>query len=341
MSESNASRRFESLWQIALRRLALMPLLLLAVSLIIFLLLHLGRGDPALDYLRLSGISPTDQAVAAARHQLGLDLPLWQQYAHWLLQALQLDFGTSFISGRPVLTVMLEHLPATLALVAVALVVTVVASLVLGLWAGLHPGRWPDQLVRLVAFLGVSMPNFWIGFLLVLVFSIWLDWLPPMGYGGPLHFVMPALAISVMTISINARMLRMSMVETASQRHVHYARLRGLSRRRVVLAHQLPGALLPLLTASGMAIGELIGGAFVIENIFAWPGVGRLAVDAIQNRDFPVLQCFTLLMTLVYVLANLGVDLVHAWLDPRVRRRRPQSGETKGRAGLPAGEERP
>lgn len=322
MSDPRRAKRFEPLWKLALRRLALLPLLLLAVSLIIFLLLHLGRGDPALDYLRLSGISPTDQAIAVAHHQLGLDLPLWQQYGRWLWQALHLDFGTSFISGRSVLTEMLDYLPATLSLVAVAMILTVAMSLTLGLWAGTHPDGLPDQLVRLIAFFGVSMPNFWVGFLLVLVFSIWLDWLPPMGFGGPAHFVLPALAISLMTISINARLLRTSLAEVARQRHVQYARLRGLSRGRVMLAHVLPHAVLPLLTASGMAIGELIGGAFVIESIFAWPGVGRLAVDAIHNRDFPVLQCFTLLMTLVYVLANLGVDLLHAWLDPRVRRQR-------------------
>lgn len=315
-------RRFEPLWQLALRRLALLPVLLLLVSVIIFVLLHVGRGDPAMDYLRLSGITPTDQALMEARHRLGLDLPLVQQYGHWLWGALHLNFGTSFISGEPVLAMLLDYLPATLSLVAVALVVTVIFSVALGLLAGSYPDRWPDHLVRLIAFLGVSMPNFWLGFLMVLLFSVWLEWLPPMGYGGPLHFVMPAMAISLMTISINARMLRTSLLEARAQRHVHYARLRGLSAGRQLRAHVLPHALLPLLTASGMAIGELIGGAFVIENIFAWPGVGRLAVEAIHNRDFPVLQCFTLLMTLVYVLANLSVDVVHAWLDPRIRRHR-------------------
>ncbi|MCM2129560.1 nickel ABC transporter permease subunit NikB [Larsenimonas rhizosphaerae] len=315
-------RRFEPLWQLALRRLALLPILLLLVSVIIFVLLHVGRGDPAMDYLRLSGITPTDQALMEARHRLGLDLPLVQQYGRWLWGALHLDFGTSFISGEPVLAMLLDYLPATLSLVAVALVVTAIFSVALGLLAGSYPDRWPDHLVRFIAFLGVSMPNFWLGFLMVLLFSVWLEWLPPMGYGGPLHFVMPAMAISLMTISINARMLRTSLLEARTQRHVHYARLRGLSSGRQLRAHVLPHALLPLLTASGMAIGELIGGAFVIENIFAWPGVGRLAVEAIHNRDFPVLQCFTLLMTLVYVLANLGVDVVHAWLDPRIRRHR-------------------
>ncbi|MCM5704425.1 nickel ABC transporter permease subunit NikB [Larsenimonas salina] len=314
-------RRFEPLWRLAGRRLALIPLLMLIVSLAMFVLLHLGRGDPALDYLRLSGIAPSEQAVATVRHQLGLDLPLWQQYGQWLWNALHLDFGTSYITGRPVLAELFNYLPATLWLVAVAFCVTVIFSVLLGVIAGSYPERLPDHLVRAVAFLGVSLPNFWLAFLMVLVFSIWLKWLPPMGYGGPSHFVLPAIAISVMTISINARLLRTSLVEVAGQRHVHYARLRGLSPSRRLRAHILPHALLPLLTASGMAIGELIGGAFVIENIFAWPGVGRFAVEAIHNRDFPVLMCFTLLMTLVYVLANLGVDLVHAWIDPRVRRR--------------------
>ncbi len=300
-------------------RLALIPLMLLGVSGVVFAMLRLGRGDPALDYLRLSQIPPTDAAIARARVLLGLDRPLVEQYLSWLWDALRLDFGVSYATRRPVLDEFLYYLPATLQLAAVALLVTLAVSVPLGIWAARHPDKLPDQIVRGIAFIGVSMPNFWLGFLLVMVFSVWLGLLPPLGKGGIEHMLMPVLAVSLMSLSINARMLRTSMLEAGGQRHVLYARLRGLSDRNVTRHHILRNALLPIVTATGMHIGELIGGTLVVENIFGWPGLGRYAVSAIYNRDFPVLQCFVLLMTLIFVLCNLIIDILYAWLDPRIR----------------------
>ncbi|MBK1870860.1 nickel ABC transporter permease subunit NikB [Taklimakanibacter albus] len=300
-------------------RLALIPLMLLGVSAVVFAMLRLGRGDPALDYLRLSQIPPTDAAIAKARVLLGLDRPLVEQYLTWLWDAVRLDFGVSYATRRPVLDEFLYYLPATLQLAAVALVVTLAVSLPLGIWAARHPDKLPDQIVRGIAFIGVSMPNFWLGFLLVMVFSVWLGLLPPLGKGGVEHMLMPVLAVSLMSLSINARMLRTSMLEAGGQRHVLYARLRGLSDGNVTRHHILRNALLPIVTATGMHIGELIGGTLVVENIFGWPGLGRYAVSAIYNRDFPVLQCFVLLMTLIFVLCNLVIDILYAWLDPRIR----------------------
>lgn len=300
-------------------RLALIPLMLLGVSGLVFAMLRLGRGDPALDYLRLSQIPPTDAAIAKARVLLGLDRPLVEQYLSWLWDALRLDFGVSYATRRPVLDEFLYYLPATLQLAAVALLVTLAVSVPLGIWAARHPDKLPDQIVRGIAFIGVSMPNFWLGFLLVMVFSVWLGLLPPLGKGGIEHMLMPVLAVSLMSLSINARMLRTSMLEAGGQRHVLYARLRGLSDRNVTRHHILRNALLPIVTATGMHVGELIGGTLVVENIFGWPGLGRYAVSAIYNRDFPVLQCFVLLMTLIFVLCNLIIDILYAWLDPRIR----------------------
>jgi nickel transport system permease protein len=300
-------------------RLALIPLMLLGVSGLVFAMLRLGRGDPALDYLRLSQIPPTDAAIAKARVLLGLDRPLVEQYLTWLWDAVRLDFGVSYATRRPVLDEFLYYLPATLQLAAVALLVTLAVSVPLGIWAARHPDKLPDQIVRGIAFIGVSMPNFWLGFLLVMVFSVWLGLLPPLGKGGVEHMLMPVLAVSLMSLSINARMLRTSMLEAGGQRHVLYARLRGLSDRNVTRHHILRNALLPIVTATGMHIGELIGGTLVVENIFGWPGLGRYAVSAIYNRDFPVLQCFVLLMTLIFVLCNLIIDILYAWLDPRIR----------------------
>ena len=274
---------------IALRLILLVPVLL-GVSLMVFLLLHMGNGDPALDYLRLSQIPPTDSALAEARQALGLDRPLPEQYLSWVWNALHLDFGVSYITGRPVLDDVLYYLPATLQLGALALLVTLALSIPLGLAAARWQGKWPDHVVRFVTFIGVSMPNFWLAFLLIALLSLWLGWLPPMGRGGPAHLVMPVLAIALMSMSINARLLRASLLDVRQHRHVFYARARGLNERRVWRDHILRNAWMPLVTATGMHIGELLGGALVIETIFAWPGVGRFAVSAVLNRDFPVIS---------------------------------------------------
>ncbi|MGV1952470.1 nickel ABC transporter permease subunit NikB [Agrobacterium vitis] len=302
-----------------LRRILLLIPMLLGASLVIFLMLRLGPSDPAMDYLRLSKVPPTPLALADARQMLGLDRPIAIQYVDWLGHALRLDFGVSYATQRPVLPDLLYYLPATLQLAGLALILTFAISIPMGVWASRHRNKLPDHIVRLVSFLGVSMPNFWLGFLLVLVFSVQLGWLPAMGRGGFAHMIMPAIAIAFMSLSINARLLRASMLEAAGQRHVLYARLRGLSRQRVERGHILRNALLPIITATGMHVGELLGGTLVIESIFGWPGVGRYAVSAILNRDYPVIQCFTLLMVGIFVTCNLLVDIAYAWADPRIR----------------------
>lgn len=301
------------------RRVLLLIPMLLGTSLFIFLILRLGPSDPALDYLRLSKIPPTPQAVESARELLGLDKPIMTQYFHWLSDALHLDFGISYATQKPVLPDLLYFLPATLQLAGLALALTIILSVPMGMLAARYREKWPDQLVRVIAFIGVSMPNFWLGFLLILLFSIHLGWLPPMGKGEAKHLIMPVIAISLMSLAINARLLRASMLEVAGQRHVRYARLRGLSEMTVERSHILRNAWLPVITAIGMHIGELLGGALIIESIFSWPGVGRYTVSAIMNRDYPVIQCFTLLMVVIFVLCNLIVDIIYAIADPRIR----------------------
>lgn len=303
-----------------LKRLLLLIPMIFAASVLIFLLLRLGTGDPAMDYLRLSNLPPTPEMIAATRAQLGLDQPLWTQYAHWLWRALHLDFGVSYATQRPVLEDVLHFLPATLQLAGAALLLILLTSVPLGIQAARHRDRLPDYAVRALAFLGVSMPNFWLAFLLVMFFSVHLQWLPAMGYGGWRHLILPAVSIAFMSLAINARLLRASMLEAAGQRHVTWARLRGLSARQTERRHILRNAALPVITALGMHIGELIGGTMIIESIFAWPGIGRYAVSAIFNRDYPVIQCFTLVMVIVFVLCNLAVDVLSAALDPRIRR---------------------
>lgn len=303
-----------------LRRILLLIPMIFAASVIIFLMLRLGTGDPALDYLRLSNLPPTPEMVASTRAMLGLDQSLVTQYASWLWKALHLDFGLSFATQRPVIDDVMHFLPATLQLAGAALVIILLTSVPLGIWAARHRDRPADFIVRMIAFLGVSMPNFWLAFLLVIFFSVYLQWLPALGYGGWQHLILPAASIALMSLAINARLLRASMLEVAGQRHVTWARLRGLSDRQTERRHILRNASLPVVTAIGMHIAELIGGTMIIENIFAWPGIGRYAVSAIFNRDYPVIQCFTLVMVVVFALCNLTVDLLNAALDPRIRR---------------------
>lgn len=302
-----------------LKRVAMLVPLLLGVSLVVFLLLRLGSNDPAMSYLRLSHIPPTAEALADAREQLGLNAPLAVQYLDWLGKAVRLDFGRSYVTGVPVTQHLLHYLPNTLYLAGVSLLLTIGLSLPLGILAAVYKNRWPDHLSRLLAYVGVSTPSFWLGFLMMIVFSVKLDWLPAMGMGGFSHVIMPAFSVALMSLCINMRLIRGSMLEQMHNRHILYARLRGLKASTIVGRHVLRNALIPVITAMGMHIGEILGGAVVAEVVFSWPGVGRYAVSALYNRDFPVMQCFILMMTVIFVLCNLVVDILAAGVDPRVR----------------------
>ena len=293
--------------------------MLIGVSLIVFLLLHLGPNDPAMSYLRLSGIPPTDQALVEARLELGLDRPLAVQYLAWHGKAVRLDFGRSYVTGAPVTDHLLHYLPNTLYLAGVSVLLTILLSVPLGILAAVYKDRWPDHLSRALAYIGVSTPSFWLGFLLMIVFSVKLNWLPSMGMGGFSHVIMPALSISLMSMCVNMRLIRGNMLDQTHNRHILYARLRGVPESRIVTRHVFKNALIPVITAMDMHIGEILGGAVVAEVVFSWPGVGRYAVSALYNRDFPVMQCFVLMMTVIFVLCNLLVDILYAAVDPRIR----------------------
>lgn len=302
-----------------IKRLLLLAPLLLGVSLVVFILLRSGDNDPAMSYLRLSGIPPTDAALADARETLGLNRPLPVQYVEWLGRAVRLDFGVSYVTGAPVTRHLWQYLPNTLYLAAVSILMTVILSLPLGILAAVFKGRWPDQASRMLAYLGVSTPSFWLGFLMILLFSVKLNILPSMGVGGFRYVVMPAFSVALMSLCINMRLIRGSMLEQMHARHILYARMRGVTEARVIGRHVMKNSLIPVITAFGMHVGEILGGAVVAEVVFSWPGVGRYAVSAIYNRDFPVMQCFILMMTVIFVLCNLATDLLYAYVDPRIR----------------------
>ena len=300
------------------RLLSLIPVLV-GISIITFLILRLTPGDPAEAYLRLSQIPPTEAAIAAARTELGLDRPLPVQYWDWLMKAITLDFGKSYATHRPVWDEMMLFVPATAQLAGVSLVITLVISIPMGIFSALYKDGWFDNFCRLMAFTSAATPNFWLGFLLMYFFALKLDLLPTLGRGSWEHFILPAVTLSFGYIATYIRLLRTSMLENLDQQFVLYARARGLKESWVIGRHVLKNAMLPVVTALGMSIGHLLSGSVIVESVFAWPGIGRFCVSAILNRDYPVVQCFVLMMSFIFVIANLLVDIAYAWLDPRIR----------------------
>jgi nickel transport system permease protein len=306
------------IWFVVKRFSSLIPVLF-GISLITFILIHLTPGDPAVVYLRLSQIPPTDEAVAAIRAELGLDNPLYVQYLDWLRKVVQLDFGTSYVSKEPVWDEMLLHLSATLELTVAALILTVVISLPIGIFSALYKDRIFDQLSRMLAFVGASMPTFWLGFLFMYFLSVKLDLFPVLGRGTLSHLVLPSLTLAFAYISSFTRLQRASMLENLNQPFLLYARARGLRERLVVGRHVLKMALMPVVTVLGMSIGNMLSGAVIVETVFAWPGMGQLFVSSILNRDYPMIQGMLLLIGMIFVISNLLVDIAYTFLDPRIR----------------------
>ncbi|MFC3847071.1 ABC transporter permease subunit [Helicobacter baculiformis] len=300
------------------RALLVLPMLF-AVSFIIFFMLRLNGTDAAMSFLNASGIAPTDEALAVAKTQLGLDKPLLEQYYLWLKNVAKFNLGVSYITGRQITPDIIYYFSNSLKLIALALCFTLGLSLPLGVLSAVFKDKFIDYLIRFFSFLGVCTPNFWLGFLLISLFSVKLGWLPPFGSGGISHLLMPAFAISFMSIAISARLIRANMLENMHARHVGYAKMRGIKGARLVLSHILRNALLPVVTAIGMHFGELVGAAIVVENVFAYPGTGSFIVSAIINNDYPVILAFMLLMAVIFILSNLIIDLCYVWIDPRIR----------------------
>ncbi len=300
------------------RILALIPLFI-GVSLFVFFVLRLGKTDPALAYARISGLPATEQILSDVRISLGLNNPIWQQYLDWLKAALQGDLGLSYVSGKPALGEILYFLPATLELTLWAILLTVLLSIPLGIIGAYYKDKWPDFIIRLLSFSAVSTPSFWLGFLLMLVASKYFGFLPSIGRDGLASLILPVLTLSFMSIGINARLVRSCILEHMHSRSVIYAKARGLSKQRITM-HTLRNACIPVLTTLSMHFGELLGGAVIVENIFNWPGVGRYVLTAIYNHDYPVIQAFTLAMAVIFVFVNLVVDILYAFINPRIYR---------------------
>jgi peptide/nickel transport system permease protein len=307
-----------------LKRLVSMAPVLLLVSVVIFSLIHLTPGDPVVAML---GEEATPEARDRLRAQLGLDKPIPVQYATWLTRALTGDLGRSIRTNQPVAEAISQRLPVTIELAILALAIALTIALPAGIIAATRRGTLADVGSTILALLGVSMPGFLLAVFLVYIFSLQLRWLPPIGYVSPLQdlvgnlkaMVMPAIALGAFAAGATARLTRSTLLEVLGQDYIRTGWAKGLDEGAVVRRHALKNALIPVVTVVGLQLGNLLGSAVVTETIFALPGVGRLVVDSIYQRDFPLVQGVTLYLALIFLFVNLVVDMIYAYLDPRIR----------------------
>ena len=288
---------------------------ILGASLVIFVISRLS-GDPTI--LLLPQDAPPE-AVAATRAALGLDQPLWMQYPIFLVNAVRGDFGISYRWQQPALSLVLERLPATIELAVAGLVFSAALAIPLGVLSAVHRGGWIDWAGRVLAVLGQAMPNFWVGLLLMLVFAVRLGWLPAFGRGGFANLILPAVALGWYPVAAQTRIVRSGMLDVLESDHIRLSRALGTPERLLVWKYALRNAAVPLMTMLGVYFASMLGGAFIVETIFAWPGIGRTVVEAVFARDFPVVQAGVLVSSVLFVLSSLLVDMSYGLVDPRVR----------------------
>lgn len=300
-----------------LRRLGLGVFVIWGAVSVMFLLLRLAPGNPA---LLLLGSDATPDEIADLTERLGLDRPGWEQYFTYLGQVASLDFGTSFRYSMPAMDVVLSRLPATVLLTLSATVLAVVVGLSLGILAGRRPGGLVDRITSGVTILLQSMPTFWVGIMFILLFALTLRVLPSAGIGSPAQLVLPSVTLALPFIAIVARVTRSSLAESMGESYVQTAFAKGLTRGEVVRGHALRNSLAPVIAVVGLQVGALLGGAVIVENVFAWPGLGTLIIQAVQFRDYSVVQAAVLLIAAIVLVLNLMADIAYAVVDPRVRR---------------------
>lgn len=305
--------------RILTRKFAEVLFFMLFITFISFLFIRLAPGDPVLTILNVDELSVSQEQVEALREEMGFNKPLLVQYGLWLVKFVQLDFGSSYITGQPVMDVILTGLPATLELAVGALIVMLVVSIPLGSLSALYRNSWIDQLSRILSILGAAVPSFWLGLIFIDLFGVRLNWLPIMGRDGWITLVLPSLTLGLAISSVYVRLLRSSLLDSLSQEFIRAARARGLSERRIFFVHAFRHSLPPVITFFGVSLGSLIGGVLVIEVLFAYPGVGKLVVDAIRQRDYPLIQGYILMMAVIVFMVNTGVDLSYRYLNPEMK----------------------
>lgn len=305
------------MWRYILRRLLMLIPVLIGISIFVFFLIHLTPGDPA--QLMLGEGAPAHQ-LEALRESMGLNDPIHVQYLNWLKKAARLDFGRSLRSKKMVTTEILDRLPATTELALAAVSFAVLVGVPIGVLSASKPNSWFDNVAMVGALTGVGMPVFWQGIMLILIFSVSLPWFPSSGrMGGLQYLVLPAITLGTASTASIARLTRSAMLDVLQHDYIRTARSKGLPRLAVIIRHALRNALIPVVTMIGLQFGGLMSGAVLTETIFAWPGIGRMVVEAINNKDFPLVQGTIMAFALIYALVNLAVDVTYAFLDPRLR----------------------
>ena len=312
-----------------IRRMLLFLPTLIGVSLIVFIILRIVPGDPA--YIMLAGYEGdgafTQEELERVRRRLGLNDPIHIQYVKWIVSAVQLDFGDSFFTNRPIWEEVRPRLPLTFQFALMAIFLAIAFAVPMGVLSATRQDTWMDYSLRIFAIIGLAMPTFWVGALLLLALSLWFNWFPPLGYTAPwvdlktnfIQLIFPAVALAYSTNAVAARMTRSQMLEVLREDYVRTAMAKGLRERVVVTRHALKNAALPVLTLFGVQFGFLLGGSVVIESVFSLPGIGRLLIFAINTRDFPMVQFLVMFIATIFLSVNLVVDLLYGWLDPRIR----------------------
>lgn len=302
------------------RILSIVPVFLLA-ALFTTGMIHLSPIDPAEAYLTAAHIQPTDEILAQKRQEFGLDQPFFIQYVNSIMKICQLDFGISYVSNKPVWDEVITRIPATIQLAIGSIFIAVFVSVPLGFLAGIKKNSVIDHFSRFLSFMGASIPSFWLGYLLIFFFSVKLDLFPVEGTGTWQHLVLPSVTLALPLIAIYTRLLRASVLENMEEPFVLYARTRGINEKTIMAKHVLRIAISPMITGLGMNLGKLLTGTIIVEAVFSWPGFGRYFIEAIFNRDIPVIQCYVLIGASLFIISNLLVDLIQMYIDPRISRK--------------------
>ncbi|MCT8978595.1 ABC transporter permease [Clostridium sp. CX1] len=301
------------------KRLVYLVPVLFGVTFLTFALIYFSPGDPAILMLNATGVTPSPKLVEQVREELGLNRSFLVQYFHWLLGVFKGDFGISYKYNKPVLDLIISSLPATIKLAGLSMIMMMVIALPLGIISALNKNRILDYAIRIISFVGISMPGFWVGLLLIYIFALKFKILPVMGDSGWESIILPVATLTIAMASKYIRQIRVAILEEISQDYVIGAKARGIKGRVILLNHVLQSSLLSIVTLLGLSLGSLLGGTAIIETIFSWPGVGKLAVEAIFDRDYPLIQGYVLWITVIYTVINILVDVSYYFLDPRIR----------------------
>ncbi|WP_226526864.1 nickel ABC transporter permease [Metabacillus niabensis] len=294
-------------------------LFMLFLTFVSFLFVRMAPGDPVLTILNVDELSVSQEQVEQLREDMGFNKPLLAQYGLWLMKFIQLDLGTSYVTGQPVMEMFLQSLPATIELSVGSLVVMLAVAIPLGSLSALYRNSWIDQVSRTLSILGAAVPSFWLGLILIDLFGVRFSLFPTMGRDGFSSMILPSLTLGLAISSVYVRLLRSSLLDSLSQEFVRSARARGLSERRIFVLHAFRHSLPPVITVFGVSLGSLIGGVVVIEVLFAYPGIGKMVIDAIRQRDYPIIQGYILIMAIIVFIVNTCVDLSYRYLNPELK----------------------